>query len=112
MAGLLIRLLGIGFALIQAALLIRLVLPFIDGIPRGLRPAMVTLIDVTDTLIAPFRALVQPFDLATIVDLGDAQSVLQAYVDRVDPAVVVAMIAWGLIGAVVMLALRLVFRPD
>ncbi len=112
MAGLLIRLIGIGFALIQAALLIRLILPFIDTVPKALRPLVETLIDVTDVLIAPFKAVAQPFDLATIVDLpGGVEAFLQAYADRIDPAVVVAMIAWGLIGMVTLLGLRLLFRP-
>ena len=31
--------------------------------------------------------------------------------DRIDPAVVVAMIAWGLVGLVTIRGLRLFFRP-
>lgn len=111
MAGLLIRLVGLGFALIQAALLIRLLLPFIDTVPKSLRPLMLQLIEFTDTLMAPFKSVAKPFDLTRIVDLpGGVTSVLQAYADRIDPVVIVAMIAWGLIGAVTILGLRLVFR--
>jgi len=112
MAGLFIRLIGIGFALIQAALLIRLILPFIDSVPKALRPLVQQLIEVTDLLIAPFKAIAHPFDLTKIVDLpGGVMGVLTAYTDRLDPAVIVAMIAWGLIGAVTLLGLRLLFRP-
>lgn len=112
MAGLLIRLIGIGFALIEAALLIRLILPFIDTVPRALRPLRWLLLDVTDMLMAPFEGVAQPFDLATIVELpGGMEGFLRAYTDRIDPVVIVAMIAWGLIGMVTLLGLRLLFRP-
>jgi hypothetical protein len=109
--GLLIRLLGIGFALIQVALLLRLLLPFVDPVPRALRPLVRPLVEITDALIAPFSSFAQPFDLASIVELpGGVEAILQDYVDRIDPAVVVAMVAWGIIGFVVMLVLRILFR--
>ena len=112
MVGLLVRLIGIGFALIQAALVIRLILPFIDTVPGSLRQLRTVLIDVTDMLIAPFEAVAKPLDLATIVELpGGVEGFLRSYTDRIDPAVVVAMIAWGLIGMVTLLGLRLLFRP-
>ena len=112
MAGLLIRLIGIGLALIQAALLVRLILPYIETVPKALRPLVKQLIEVTDLLIAPFKAVEQPFDLARIVELPGGVGVFVAtYTHRLDPAVIVAMIAWGLIGAVTLLGLRLIFRP-
>ena len=62
-------------------------------------------------LIAPFTTVAEPFDLSRIVDLpGGLSGVIQAYADRIDPAVVVAMVAWALIGGVVVIGLRLVFR--
>ncbi len=112
MAGLLIRLTGVGFALIQAALLIRLILPFVDPEPKALRPLVKQLIEITDMLIAPFKTVAQPFDLTKILDLpGGVGTFLASYSDRLDPAVIVAMIVWGLIGAVTLLGLRLIFRP-
>ncbi len=112
MAGLLIRVVSLGFALVEAALLIRLLLPFVDTVPKAFRPLVVQLIVVTDVLIAPFRSVVsEPFRLGQVLDLpGEVVGLMQAYVDRVDPAVVVAMIAWGLIGGLVVVGLRLLFR--
>ena len=109
--GLLVRLLGIGFALVQVALLLRLILPFVDPVPRALRSLVAPLVDITDALLAPFSSFAEPFDLAAIVELpGGVEAILQDYVDRIDPAVVVAMVAWGLIGFAVMLVLRIVIR--
>jgi len=111
MAGLLIRLIGIGFALIQAALLVRLILPFIDTVPKALRPLIARIVEFTDVLIAPFKSVAKPFDLTHLINLpSGVDSYLATYANRLDPAVVVAMIAWGLIGLVTVLGLRLVFR--
>jgi len=111
MAGILIRIIGLVFAVIQASLLIRLMLPFIDTVPKALRPLLVQLVWFTDLLIAPFKGVAKPFDLSQIVDLpGGVTGILQGYADRIDPAVIVAMIAWGLLGAIVILGLRLIFR--
>ena len=112
MAGLLIRFIGIAFALIQASLLVRLMLPFVGSVPKALRGFVPPLIAFTDVLIAPFKSVTRPFDLGKMLQLpSGVESFLLSYTDRIDPAVVVAMIAWGLIGAVLLLTLRLVFRP-
>ena len=103
---------GVAFALIEASLLVRLVLPYVDTVPKALRGLVPPLIEFTDRLMAPFKGITQPFNLGRLVDLpSGVTSFLSAYTDRIDPAVVVAMIAWGLIGAVVLLGLRLVLRP-
>jgi hypothetical protein len=110
--GLLIRVLGIGFALIQGALLMRLLLPFIDPVPKPLRGFVRPLVELTDALMAPFKGLVEPFDLAVVLDLPKGvEDLITSYANRVDPAVIVAMLGWALIGAVTLLVLRLVFRP-
>ena len=112
MGGLIVRLVSLGFAVIEALLLIRLILPFVDTVPKGLRPLVVDLVRITDQLIAPFKGVVEePFDLSRMVELpGGVMGIVQAYADRLDPTVVVAMIAWGLIGSVVVLALRFIVR--
>lgn len=112
MGGLLVRLVSLVFALIEAMLLIRLILPFVDSVPKGLRPLVVDLVRITDQLIAPFKGIVnEPFDLTRLTDLpGGVVGVVQAYADRLDPTVVVAMIAWGIIGSVVVLVLRFLVR--
>jgi hypothetical protein len=112
MGGLIVRLVSLVFAVIEAMLLIRLILPFVDTVPKGFRPLVVDLVRITDQLIAPFKGIVEePFDLTRLTELpGGVVGIVQAYADRLDPTVVVAMIAWGLIGAVVVLALRFVFR--
>jgi hypothetical protein len=111
-AAILIRLVAVVFAIIQASLLLRLVLPFVDQVPRVLRPFVPTLIAFTDLLIAPFAGLVEPFELSDVTDVPDVLTdVLQSYVDQVDQAVIVAMIGWAIIGAVVLFVLRAVIRP-
>ena len=112
MAGILVRLVGLAFAFIQVSLLFRLMLPFVGSVPKALRPLVKPLIEFTDMLIAPFRSVSQPFDLAHLRELpAGVAAVLLPYVDRVDPTVIIAMIAWALIGGVVILSLRLVLRP-
>jgi len=109
--GLIVRVAGLVFTLIQVALVIRLILPFVGSVPDALRPLVRPLIRVTNQLIAPFRAIAEPFDLTELVELPEpAQTVVLAYLGQVDPAVVVAMIGWGIIGAVVMLLLRILLR--
>jgi hypothetical protein len=112
MGGLIVRVASLAFAVIEAMLLIRLILPFVDTVPKGIRPLVVDLVRITDQLIAPFQGIVEePFDLSRLTELpGGVVGIVQAYADRLDPTVVVAMIAWALIGAVVVLVLRFVFR--
>jgi hypothetical protein len=112
MAGIVVRVVAIAFAIIQAALLIRLVLPFVATVPKGLRPLVEKLVEFTDTLIAPFRGAAHPFELGRLTDLpSGVTTILREYTQRLDPAVLIAMIAWGLIGAIVLLVLRLALRP-
>jgi hypothetical protein len=112
MGGLIVRLVSLVFALIEAMLLVRLILPFVDTVPKGVRPLVVDLVRITDQLIAPFKGIVdEPFDLGRLTDLpGGVVGIVQAYADRIDPTVVVAMIAWALIGTGVVFALRFLFR--
>src|SRR5262245_40558476 len=111
-SGIAVRLVSIAFALIEASLFLRLVLPFVDQVPRAVRSFVAPLIAVTDRLIAPFSGLVEPFQLDDIEDVpGAVNQVLQEYVNQVDQAVVVAMIGWAIIGAVVLFVLRAVLRP-
>jgi hypothetical protein len=111
-AGLLVRIIALALVLVQAALVGRLLLPFVASVPRGLRPFVPPLVELTDTLVGPFQALAEPFHLSEIGVLPDAvDAVLRPYVDRVDPAVIVAMIGWSIGGAIVLLLLRVVLRP-
>lgn len=112
MAGLFVRVVGLVFALVEAALLVRLVLPFVDTVPKALRPLVVQLIQFTDQLIAPFKGAAKPFDLGHLTELPSGViAILQDYANRMDPAVLIAMIAWGLIGGITLLVLRIVLRP-
>lgn len=112
MSWIVVRFVGIVFALIEAALLIRLVLPFVDTVPKALRPFAVQLVRITDQLVAPFQVAAHPFELGDLRELPTGVvAVVQAYADRLDPAVLIAMIAWGLISTVTLLVLRLALRP-
>jgi hypothetical protein len=109
---LLFRLIGLLLALIQGSLLVRLLLPFVD-VPRGLRDYVPPLLNVTDLLIAPFRVLISPYDLGgsfRVTGAGDLGS-LGKYVDKIDPAVLVAMVGWGIAGGLLLFILRNVIRP-
>ena len=83
-----------------------------DTVPKGFRPLVVDLVRITDQLIEPFKGVIEePFDLTRLTELpGGVVGIVQAYADRLDPTVIVAMIAWGLIGAVTVLTLRFVVR--
>jgi hypothetical protein len=104
------RLAAFGFAIIQALLLLRLALPFLR-IPSTLNDWVPALIQVTDLLVAPFQPIAKTFDLKTAAQTLPAfGGAFSGYVDRIDGAVVVAMIGWGLIAFVVTLILTLVAR--
>ena len=108
---LLLRLVGLALALVQAALTLRLLLPFVR-VPKGLQDFVPTLISITDVLIAPFRMIVAPYDLGGSLRLpGGGDLGLGQYVDKVDPAVLVAMVGWGIAGGLVLFIVRNVIRP-
>ena len=110
--GLIVRVAGLAFTLIQVSLIARLLLPFIGSVPPVLEPYVKPLIRVTNQLIAPFAGFAEPFDLSsTKLDLpGPINDLLNPYLGRIDPVVIVAIIGGGIVGAVVMLLLRIVFR--
>ena len=107
----LLRLVGLALALIQAALTLRLLLPFVN-VPKGLRDFVPTLLDVTDLLIAPIKVIISPYDLGKVLRVpGGGEMGLGQYVDKVDPAVLVAMVGWGIAGGLVLFIVRNVIRP-
>jgi hypothetical protein len=91
-------------------LLLRLALPFLR-IPETLRSWVPLLVDVTDILVAPFQAISRTFDLKTAAqNLPAFAGAFSGYADRLDPAVLVAMIGWGVIAFIVTLIVSLVGR--
>ena len=109
--GLIVRVTGLAFTLIQIALVLRLILPFVIPVPEPFRPFVRPLIRFTNQLIAPFRPIAEPFDLDAIVELPQPMdAIVAAYLGQVDTAVIVAMVGWAIAGALLTLLLRLVFR--
>jgi hypothetical protein len=106
---LVVRVVGVVFALIEGALVLRLLLPFVR-VPKALREYVPGLIDVSDLLAAPFRLIVEPFDLGSGAIPGASELGFGRYVDKVDPAILVAIVGWGVIAGVLMIVLRLVAR--
>lgn len=104
----LVRSAALVFGLIQALLLLRLVLPFVQ-IPKAVQQYMPLLISVTDVLVAPFQVFVKSFQLnqvaATLPGGG-----FRAFAGRMDPGVMAAMVGWAAIAIVVSLILTLVVR--
>lgn len=108
---LLLRIVGLSLALIQASLTLRLLVPFVK-IPKALHDYVPGLVSVTDVLIAPFRMFVKPYDLGGSLTLpGGGDLGLGQYMDKVDPAVIVAMVGWGIVGGLALFILRNVIRP-
>jgi hypothetical protein len=106
------RLAAFVFSIIQVLFLLRLALPFVH-VPATLKDWTPPLIDVTDLLAAPFQAITNSstFDLKSAVsNLPAFGGIFTSYTDRLDIAIVVAMIGWGLIAVVVTLILTLVSR--
>ena len=98
------------FAVIQGLLLLRLALPFVD-LPKALVPFAPPLVTITDLLIAPFEGISKPFNLHNIADtLPGGGSALGVNIDKVDPAILVAMVGWGVIAAVISLVLTVMSR--
>lgn len=110
--GLVVRAAGLAFTLIQISLIARLLLPFIDPVPDVLAPYVGSLIEVTDRLMAPF------LPVAERIDLSSTKLQLPALLaDLVNPLlgslsleVIIAIVGWGITGAIAMFLLRLVFR--
>jgi hypothetical protein len=100
------------FALIEGALVLRLLLPFLR-VPKALQEYVPGLINATDALTAPFRLIIEPFDLDAASRIpGVEESGFGRYVDRVDPAILVALVGWAVIGGIVVIVLRLVARAS
>jgi hypothetical protein len=105
------RLVGLVFAVISLLLLLRLALPYVK-VPSALQGWVPGLITVTNWLIAPFKPLVTSFDMSQIEhDLGQfGGSVAPSFANKVDPALIVAIIGWGIVAGVVMFIASLVLR--
>lgn len=102
------KLAAFGFAIVEALLLVRLVLPYVHW-PATLNDWIPKLIDVTDLLVAPFKSIFGVFDLRSNLS-GVSGGVLSSYVDKLDAGVLVAMIGWAVIAVFVTLILSLVAR--
>jgi hypothetical protein len=109
---LVLRLAGLGFAAIQITLALRLLLPFVE-VPGSLEGYVPTLVRVSDVLVAPFSALVEPYDLDPVLDElgGISRATLGAYAEGLDLGVAVAMVGWALVATFVLFVMRLVVRP-
>lgn len=99
-----IRLVELGIVLIEAVLALRLLLPFMR-VPSALEGAVPVLVSVSDLLIAPFQAFFTPFTLDQLSSLPGGDMGYARYLDRVDTTVLVAMIAWAVIGSVALFLL-------
>ena len=99
------------FALVQVVLGLRLILPFVQ-VPKALHQYVPTLISWSDALMAPFKGIITPYDLGTLGGLpGGLDAGFGQYVNNVDPAVVVAMVGWGIVAGLTLFILRMVIRP-
>ena len=105
------RLVGLVFAVISLLLLLRLALPYVT-VPSALQSWVPGLITVTNWLIAPFKPLVTSFDMSQIErDLGQfGGGVAPSLANRIDPALIVAIIGWGIVAGIVMLVVSVVLR--
>jgi hypothetical protein len=104
----LVRLAALGFGLIQALLLLRLVLPFVP-VPKAAHQYVPLLVSVTDVLVAPFQIFIKSFPLnqvATTLPGGG----FGAFSGRVDPGVIAAMVGWAAIAIIVSVMLTLAVR--
>ncbi|MEZ4596784.1 MAG: hypothetical protein R3C32_08030 [Chloroflexota bacterium] len=97
----LIRLVEVAIVLVEAALTLRLLLPFMR-IPAALEGVVPTLVSMTDLLVAPFQAFFTPFTLDQLSALPGGDMGYAAYLDRIDTTVLVAMIGWAIIGSVLL----------
>ena len=107
-----IRLAGLFFAFVQITLVLRLALPFVDGLPPGLLEYVPLLMDVTDLWLLPVEAIVGRFEITGLA--GDLAEVGDASISgprEFEPLVLVAMLFWGIAAWFGLFVLRLIFRP-
>jgi hypothetical protein len=102
------RLISVVLVAIEAILMLRLILPFVR-VPAGLGDLAPLIVRVSDWLVAPFRAFVEPYHLDSFLS-GAGIAGFGEYADRIDPAVVVAMVVYGFIGTLTLFMLRVVGR--
>ncbi len=106
----LIRVVSLVLALIEAVLALRLLFPFMR-IPKSLDDYVPILVTLSDWLMAPFKVFLQPFSLEELSKLpGGNELGYTQYLDRLDTSVLVAMVGWAIIGSLVLLVLRMVAR--
>ena len=107
---LLIRLVSLVLALIEAVLALRLLFPFMR-VPKSLNDYVPVLVTLSDWLMAPFQLFLQPFSLHELSKLpGGSELGYKDYLDKLDTTVLVAMIGWAIIGSLVLLILRALVR--
>lgn len=107
---LLLRAVGLVFALIEAALALRLMLPFVR-VPKNLEHFVPIIVSASDWLMAPFKLVMQPYELGKLTRLpGEVDLGFSNYVDKIDPAVLVAMVGWGIVGGIAVFVLRNVIK--
>jgi hypothetical protein len=104
----LVRLAALGFGLIQALLLLRLVLPLV-GVPKAVQQHVPLLISVTDVLVSPFQIFIKSFPLTQVRTTLPGGG-FGAYSGRVDPGIIAAMVGWAAVAIVVSVMFTLVVR--
>lgn len=106
----LMRVVSLVLAFIEAVLTLRLLLPFMR-IPKSLEGYLPMLVTVSDWLMAPFQLFFRSFSLDQLSKLpGGAEVGYANYLDKVDSTVLVAMVGWAIIGGLVLFVLRMVTR--
>ncbi len=107
-----IRIAGLFFAFIQITLALRLIVPFVE-VPTALVEYVPPLLDITDLLLAPVLAVSERFELTGLAeDLAPVAGELVAGPTEFEPAVLLAMVFWGLVAMFMLFVLRLIFRPQ
>ncbi|MEX1296105.1 MAG: hypothetical protein AB1Z67_08035 [Candidatus Limnocylindrales bacterium] len=108
---LIIRLAGIFFAVVQITLVLRLALPFVE-VPVGLAEYVPALLDLTDLWLLPIDVIAERFEITgvaeSIAEVGDASI---SGPEEFEPAIIAAMLFWGLVAWFSLFVLRLIFRP-
>ena len=106
-----IRLAGFSFAFIQITLVLRLVLPFVE-VPQALLEFVPTLLDITDLWLAPVLSVIDRFEITGLAeDLAAAGDGVVTGPEEFEPAVLIAMVFWGVVAAFALFVLKLIFRP-
>jgi len=107
---LLIRVVSLSLALIEAVLALRLLFPFMR-IPKSMDDYVPILVTISDWLMAPFKVFVRPFSLDELSRLpGSDELGYTDYLNKVDTTVLVAMVGWAIVGSLVLFVLRMVIR--